>query len=212
LTGLAAANATATGLAELIELERQGVLTATAFRMDTVDLSYGQYEALCYAFGRVGDLSRFWIGDAINWGEQLIGPEYAQAIESTGLSPATLVSYAAVCRQIEESRRRAALSFSHHRAVATLDPDEQEQWLDRALAEGWTRRQLRAEMDAADRDLVDASADPGSVLAPTSTLIEAARAVLDEARAEGESWVVPDEPMARLRSAVGSDEGSENGG
>ncbi len=49
----------------------------------------------------------------------------------------------AVCRRIEPSRRREVLSWSHHREVAALEPEDADALLDKAEAEGWTRQELR---------------------------------------------------------------------
>jgi N6-adenosine-specific RNA methylase IME4 len=49
-----------------------------------------------------------------------------------------------VASRVETSRRREVLSWSHHKEVAALEPAEQDAWLDRAEAEGWTRMDLRS--------------------------------------------------------------------
>lgn len=48
-----------------------------------------------------------------------------------------------VARAIEPSRRRDDLTFSHHEAVAALEPEHQDPLLDQAVHEGWTVRELR---------------------------------------------------------------------
>jgi uncharacterized protein (UPF0335 family) len=53
---------------------------------------------------------------------------------------------ASVCKALETSRRREALSFTHHREVAALPVKQQEILLDRAEAEGMSTRKLRAEV------------------------------------------------------------------
>src|SRR6185437_1157814 len=53
------------------------------------------------------------------------------------------------------SRRRDTLSFQHHAEVAPLSPELQDEWLERAESEGWSRgelrRRLRAELRAPAR-------------------------------------------------------------
>jgi N6-adenosine-specific RNA methylase IME4 len=44
------------------------------------------------------------------------------------------------------SRRRDTLSWGHHAEVARFKSDEQDAWLDKAEANGWTREQLRVEL------------------------------------------------------------------
>jgi hypothetical protein len=52
---------------------------------------------------------------------------------------------ASVCRSIETSRRREALSFTHHREVAALSVDQQDNLLDRAEKYGHSTRSIREE-------------------------------------------------------------------
>lgn len=114
--------------------------------------------------GTLGGLeraSRWWLGDALAYGEAHYGEKAAQYLDRTGLAPHTLLNLAWVSRRIPASRRRESLTWSHHEAVAALDPLQQESWLAQAEAsEGrglpWSvqtmRRALRAtrshELDA----------------------------------------------------------------
>ena len=50
----------------------------------------------------------------------------------------TLMNYASVARRVPRSKRRAELSWSHHETVASRDFAEQDQWLDRAVTEGFS--------------------------------------------------------------------------
>src|SRR6185437_16632391 len=68
--------------------------------------------------------------------------------ESVGLDYQTLRNYAWVARQVELWRRREKLSFQHHAEVASLPPDQQDVWLDRAQTERWSRNQLRRHLRA----------------------------------------------------------------
>jgi len=54
--------------------------------------------------------------------------------------------YVRVAQRVPPSRRRKGLSWSHHRAVAALEPDAQKDWLKRAKDEGLSHHQLRDEM------------------------------------------------------------------
>jgi len=75
--------------------------------------------------------------------ERAYGEKYAQALDSTDWEYQTLRDAAWVAGRVEMSRRRDNLTWSHHREVAALDPDDQDGWLDRAEAEGWSRNELR---------------------------------------------------------------------
>lgn len=81
----------------------------------------------------------FMIGDIINFGETKWGAKYHQALKQTGRAKSTLVAYASVARRIPAARRKAALSFSHHREIAKLiDVDHISQVLNDAAGQAET--------------------------------------------------------------------------
>lgn len=123
-------------------------------------LTMERYEELLRAAGRLKSASSFWIGDLILFGEARYGERYAQAINVTGLREGTLANYASVARQVAPSRRREALSFAHHEAVAKLEPADQDAWLGRAEDEGWTRDDLREAIRSAGRLVAAPPAEP----------------------------------------------------
>lgn len=130
-------------------LEDAGAITPTALLIHEPEIEYDRYEALCYFLGRLNRSCSWWIGDLLNYGEQVFGHYVYQAAEATGLAPQTLANRASVCRHIPPSRRRASLPFGVHAEVAYLDPAERDRWLDRAELGGWTRATLRDAMRAA---------------------------------------------------------------
>lgn len=91
----------------------------------------------------------WWIGDWLNYGERHYGEKYTQALEQTDFEYQTLADDKWVAGTIEFSRRRENLPFSHHREVAPLEPELQEQLLAEAEPEPGsdrprlTRRELR---------------------------------------------------------------------
>ena len=72
------------------------------------------------------------LGDWLNYGERKYGEMYTQAIDELDYTKQALKDAKWVSAQVEKSRRRDNLSFSHHREVAPLEPDEQEEWSGRA--------------------------------------------------------------------------------
>src|SRR5262249_16906613 len=78
----------------------------------------------------------------LNHGERKWGEMYVQAVNATGFEPNYLAIIKYVGESVEPSRRREALSFSHHRLVAPLQPAEQETFLAHAEKNKWTRNQL----------------------------------------------------------------------
>jgi hypothetical protein len=95
---------------------------------------------------RVGSIvgaSAWWIGDWMVFGHWEYGKKYEEAIERTGLAYQTLVNLRNVAESVDFNRRRLDLSFSHHEAVAALEPIDQERLLERALREGLSVMALR---------------------------------------------------------------------
>ena len=86
----------------------------------------------------------WWVGDLINLGEAKWGEKYAQALEATGKPVEQLMNWANVARKV--SFRNEKLSWTHHRHVASLDPEKQREWLDTAEAEDWTSAELKEHM------------------------------------------------------------------
>jgi hypothetical protein len=96
----------------------------------------------------IGDSSAWWLGDWLVYGKKKYPDRYKQAISASALDYQTLRNYAWVCRQFPIPRRRAALSFQHHAELASLTPDQQDEWLDKAEALDWSLHALRRQLKA----------------------------------------------------------------
>jgi hypothetical protein len=97
------------------------------------DLPFRSWQRLTHWLLTTERNIRFWLGDAIAYGETHYRQEAYQAIEAaTGYTASTLANFAYVARAIPASRRRERLDWSHHAAVAALPDDEQDELLDRA--------------------------------------------------------------------------------
>jgi len=92
---------------------------------------------------RVAESVHFLLGDWLCYGERRWGESYAQAVEVTGFSASTLASDKWVAGSVPRANRDPELSWSHHREVAVLPPEEQAGWLARAKGESLTRVELR---------------------------------------------------------------------
>jgi hypothetical protein len=98
---------------------------------------------------RLGEISRanqWWLGDWLRYGTTRWGAKYTGAARITGYDPRSLANMASVARAFPVSRRRAQLSWSHHAAVAALDPEDQDLWLDRAVEDRLSVADLRLEI------------------------------------------------------------------
>lgn len=134
------------GLAILADLERGGSLTAAGLKL-TVQMPYEQYESLLLFLSSVHRRSAWALGDALLYGERLYGETYAQAASLTGFSEQYLQNLTSICRRVPRERRHPELSMGHHDVVARMEPQDQTRWLEQAVAERWTRQDLRAKVD-----------------------------------------------------------------
>lgn len=127
------------------DLEAAGAIGPLGLTLPA-DMPWERYEALCRFFGVVDRTSKWAVGDLQLFGEEMFGEDAAQALAATGLSRHTLENRRWVCSRIAASRRREAVSFSAHSEVAALEPADQDVWLDRCEAGGWTVETLRCEL------------------------------------------------------------------
>jgi len=94
------------------------------------------------------------------------------AARITGYDAHSLRNMVWISSRFEPSRRRDNLTWSHHASVATLDPDAQNEWLDRAVADRLSVSDLRIELRSARENGADSSKSDGALESP-----ETARAV-----------------------------------
>ena len=90
----------------------------------------------------------WWIGDWWAFGEARYGARKAlvTAPDWDGPRFGTIANAARVARCFTTSRRHEVLTFQHHAEVAALPAEEADALLDKAEAEGWSTRALRAEV------------------------------------------------------------------
>ena len=139
----------ADGLGLLAELEAAGAISTIGLHLADPNLPYSQFEALCTLLGKMHEAVRFAIGDAILLGEKLYGEKAYQAFESLNISEKGMWEYMRVSLRVPRSRRRKDLSWSHHRAVASLEPAEQKEWLKAASDQRMSHHQLRQALQPA---------------------------------------------------------------
>lgn len=105
---------------------------------------------------KTGKGHQWWIGDHLNEGEQRYPEEWSQALDpveeekrdNEGRNE-TYYQYKQVASHIEKSRRRPNLYFGHHHAVAYMEVEEQEHWLDLAVEENLSVDKLRKKIKKA---------------------------------------------------------------
>jgi hypothetical protein len=99
--------------------------------------------------GRLGSIGRavsWWIGDWVNYGNEKFGEKYTRAARVSGYDVQSLMNMAYVASRFDRFRRRERLSWSHHAELASLDPEQQEMWLEKAERASLSVRGLRDEL------------------------------------------------------------------
>jgi hypothetical protein len=106
-------------------------------------LTYDQWRDTLLAYAKVGKAMQWWIGDALQYGEDRYGEEYAQAASETGYSEESLRGFQWVSSRIPPAVRRSTLSWSHHQVVAGLRDEDIPTWLIHAEKHNWSVKDLR---------------------------------------------------------------------
>jgi hypothetical protein len=136
------------GNPDRLALDPSAVTRRTSLTLRT-GLTVDEWLRVGLQISRVSDSSTWWLGDWLVYGRARYPDRYRQAVESTSLDYQTLRNYAWVAGKVGIERRRSALSFQHHAQVAPLPEPAQDEWLEKAERQGWSRNRLRAEIKAA---------------------------------------------------------------
>lgn len=116
------------------------------------DMDFSEWATAGRRLSAMGRCGQWGLGDWIRYGNSKFGERYAWAARVTGYDVQTLMNMVYVASRFEISRRRENLSWSHHETLAALDPDEQDRWLDRAVADRLSISDLRGELRSLRRD------------------------------------------------------------
>lgn len=92
--------------------------------------------------GRLGHAVQWALGDLINFVWVKHGEKYHDVATVTGYDEGTLANMVYVANHYEPARRRDGLSWTHHKQIASLEPDDQDELLARAEEEAWSTRDL----------------------------------------------------------------------
>lgn len=109
--------------------------------------------ALDFALG-CGDGSPYWIGALWNYGEGRADwrEKLEQSIRSqSAYTHKSLINLGYIVRNTSAKARDLAPSVGHVSEVASLEPEEQIEWMERSALEGLTVRELRLEIKASRR-------------------------------------------------------------
>lgn len=131
-------------------VEPPATTTAVAW-MPNREMDLAEWSRVGQRMGLVGRCSQWWLGDWIRYGNAKFGEKYVRAAKITGYDAQTLMNMVYVASRFDFSRRRENLSWSHHETVASLEPGEQDRWLERAAALRLSILDLRTELRTARR-------------------------------------------------------------
>jgi hypothetical protein len=106
------------------------------------DLTFNEYQDMAQKLEWMESGVQWWLGDCANYGEDHYHEDYVQAFQETRAIQ-TVYNYAYVARKFDISRRREALTFSHHAECAGLEPEIADEFLYQAEFHGWSIRELR---------------------------------------------------------------------
>lgn len=126
-------------------IKERATVSAVAWE-PTAELDCAQWIVHGQRLGSIGRGIAWWIGDWVNYGNAKFGEKYARAARITGYDAQTLMNMAYVAARFAPSRRRSALSWSHHVEVAALDRTDQDDLLDYAEEMRLSVRGLRDEV------------------------------------------------------------------
>lgn len=132
----------------------------------SVDLDYPQWLAIGKRLGMLARCSQWWLGDWLLYGTRRWGERYTDAANVTGYDVHTLRNMVYVASRFSLSRRRDNLTWSHHAAIASLPPEEQDGWLDQAVEKRFSVADLRLELRVAKRQLLRGAEGSGAKPAP----------------------------------------------
>lgn len=144
------------------EIEYSGFRLTPSGVLPVGQPTYKQWEEVGKFISRCEQAVHFWIGDWLNYGEMTY-EEFSQELDDRW-NYKTLANDKYIASKIPFSRRREKLSYSHHAEVAPLEPREQEEWLDKAEKNEWTRERLRLELQEVRLDSKEGEIDEREVV------------------------------------------------
>lgn len=138
---------------QAIVAKQNGVVEIGPFRMTPVGLEItdavtdDQWKNFFTAVQRIVSSMQWIIGDWMVYGELRLNKTYADVAAITGMAEATLKDYAYVARNVPMSVRTDALTFGHHKLIASLPEPQQKSWMLYAADRGLSISAMRKELD-----------------------------------------------------------------
>jgi N6-adenosine-specific RNA methylase IME4 len=131
--------------AEIVGVDTTGQLSRTGWSAPE-QLSQNRWLEIGKNLALYEGAIQWWLGDWWAYGDQRRWGDGEEIAEQIGIDYSTIRIYAVVARSVSLLRRRNNLTFGHHREVAPLTPEQQDNWLDKATTGHWSVNQLRCEI------------------------------------------------------------------
>jgi N6-adenosine-specific RNA methylase IME4 len=117
------------------------------------NMPFDQWDDLMGRLQTYSGSTMWWVGDAVRHGEQKYGDKYRAWTDQTGFALDTIQNAKWVASRFPEFFRRLKnLTWTHHQAVAALEPADADRLLEQAEKEEWSSRRLRGEVIKFQRD------------------------------------------------------------
>jgi hypothetical protein len=127
----------------MLQVRKNNDIQASGFTLEKNRLTpvgnptFKDWEEIGKFIERSSESVQFWRGDWLNYGENTYD-QWSQYFGDDKTAYQTLANEKYVSHRIAPERRRDTLTWSHHREVADLEPEEQEEMLSMAEKNGMT--------------------------------------------------------------------------
>lgn len=120
----------------------QGQITATALHLNK-NITFEEWQEIGSHLSALAKGMLFWVGDWLNYGEKTYGESYAQAMDITGYSYATVKMAKYISSKFPPEDRNEKLTFTHYSAVVGEDKTKALQLLDKAANDELSVKELK---------------------------------------------------------------------
>lgn len=118
--------------------------------------SLSQYQSCVDFVERTHKASGWWLVDLIEYGDSRLDfKDMVDAIlDHEAITESTKKQYRYLGKALPHDNRVEGVPFGHHQVVAGMEPEDQQEWLERSRERGWSQGDLRKEIRAAARTKV----------------------------------------------------------
>lgn len=130
---------------EIMAIQQNKVqITDTGLEL-TENLSINDYMEVGTKINALHKSTPWLLADLLGYGEERYGDQFSQVVDEFGYRPETLRNALYTVKRWPKSRRRPELTFAHHQAVSSLDPENADKILELAIKFDWSVKELRDE-------------------------------------------------------------------